>query len=154
MSDQGRWFKLWVTADDDPELDNLGVAGFGQWCRFGLYLKKHGRDGTITLAPPCRTLQVRFEVDAFEAVLAVIRGFPNCTITPVTRVTDASVTGYRVVWRNWRKYQVESSAERVRRWREQQRGDCHGPPALQRVSRAADVTREVPTEKTHTRRPP
>ena len=116
MGDQGRWFKLWVTADDDPDLGDLGPLGFGRWCLFGIYLKKHGQSGRIMLRPPCTALQKKFEVASFDDVVAIVRSFPNCTVTPVT---NSPVT-YDVAWVNWQKYQGDYSGERVRGWRQRQ----------------------------------
>ena len=110
MSDQGRWFKLWVTADDDPALSCLSLEDFSRWCLFGVYLKKHGTDGSVVLHPPCPVLQQRFRVLDFAGVLGVISRFPNCTVTGETNVT--------VTWRNWLKFQGDFSGDRVTRFRQ------------------------------------
>ena len=110
MADNGQWFKLWIGADEDPDLGDFSLENFGRWCKFGLYLKKYGTGGTIKLKSPCLPLQHKFQVDTFDGVISVIKGFPNCD---VTCVTDAIVT-----WKNWSKYQGDNSAERVRRFRQ------------------------------------
>lgn len=117
MADQGRWFKLWVSSPDDPDLDNLAIADYGRWAKFGAYLKEHGTDGTVTLSAPCRTLQSKFQLGTFEAVIDCIKMFPNCS---VTLDTNATVT-CRVEWKNWAKYQGDFSGDRVRRHREKKR---------------------------------
>ena len=117
MGDQGRWFTLWVSAPDDPDLENLMIEDYGRWAKFGAYLKEHGTDGIVTLSSPCRILQAKFQVTSFEAVMACIARFPNCS---VTSETNTSVT-FKVEWKNWHKYQGDFSGDRVRRHREKQR---------------------------------
>ena len=117
MGDQGRWFKLWTTAPADPHLGNLSLEDFARWCLFGVYMKVHGTDGTVTLDPPVTALQQMFRVGTPDAVFDVIRKFPNCNVTPVT---PSNVT-CSVEWQNWLKYQGDFSGDRVARWRKKQR---------------------------------
>ena len=139
MSDQGSWFKLWLSADDDPDLGNLSLADFGRWCKFGMYLKKHGTKGEIELKAPCLPLQRKLELDSFEAVLAVLNTFPNCLVWSRDNVTDhvtngvtdvcaesifekqkSNVTGVTnaiVTWKNWERFQGDNSRDRVRQLR-------------------------------------
>ena len=117
MGDQGRWFKLWVTAPGDPHLGNFSLEDFARWCLFGIYMKVHGTNGIVTLQPPMMALQIIFRVQSAEDVIAVINRFPNCT---VTSVTNSPVT-LAVEWNNWKKYQGDYSGDRVARWREKRR---------------------------------
>ena len=110
MSDQGVWFKLWIGADEDPVLGDFSLEDFGRWCKFGLYLKKHGTGGVVELKPPCLALQNKFKVASFYDVLTVLQMFPNCSVTGETNVI--------VTWKNWSKYQGDNSTSRVRKWRE------------------------------------
>lgn len=111
MADNGQWFKLWCSADDDPDLGNLSNEDFGRWCKLGIYIKKHGTSGTIKLPAPALPLQNRFRVTSFEDVLKVLQLFPHISV--VTDVTNATVTV-----NNWQYYQGDNSNERVRRFRE------------------------------------
>lgn len=121
MADQGRWFKLWISALSDPDLRNLSLEDFGRWCAFGAYLKLHGDEGRLTVKVPAVALQELFRVPSFEAVCKVLDAFPNCRVnTP--RVTGQIPLHMKVEWLNWQKYQVDDSSDRVRRWREKQRG--------------------------------
>lgn len=81
MADNGMWFKLWIGAEDDPDLGNLSLENFARWCKFGLYMKKHGTGGTVVLKAPCFPLQYKFRVDSFQAVIDTIKSFPNCLIS-------------------------------------------------------------------------
>ena len=122
-ADQGRWFKLWVSALNDPDLRNLPIEDFGRWCIFGAYLKLHGHDGRITLREPALALQELLRLPSFEAVVKILASFPNCNATPVT---TASVT-VDVEWLNWQRYQGDYCGDRVRRYRDKKRTLSNGP---------------------------
>lgn len=114
MADQGRWFKLWVTAPYDPDLGSLSLEDFARWCLFGIYLKTHGTNGAVSLVEPALPVQQMFRVTSFSCVLDVLKRFPNCALHPVTN----STVSYRVEWSNWAKYQGDFSTDRVKRHRE------------------------------------
>jgi len=122
-ADQGRWFKLWVSALNDPDLRNLPIEDFGRWCIFGAYLKLHGHDGRITLREPALALQELLRLPSFEAVVKILASFPNCNATPVT---TASVT-VDIEWLNWQRYQGDYCGDRVRRYRDKKRTLSNGP---------------------------
>ena len=115
MGDQGRWFKLWVGWDADPDMANLSLENQARWCRFGTYLKQHGHRGHLKVVTPAKALQELFRVDSFNAVLSVLSAFPNCRVTDVT---NSPVT-LEVTWLNWHKYQGDYSGDRVRAWRQE-----------------------------------
>lgn len=104
MADQGSWFKLWIGADDDPDLGNFSLQDFARWCKFGLYLKKYGTSGTVQLTAPCRALQHKFELSSFDEIIDVIRRFPNC-------IVKGGETIVTVTWSNWHKYQADTSGK-------------------------------------------
>lgn len=81
MADNGLWFKLWCSADDDPDLDNLDISDFGRYCKLGIHIKAHGTSGTIYLKPPQRALCAKFQVANFEALVEAIRRFPHVDVT-------------------------------------------------------------------------
>ena len=110
MADQGRWFKLWLTAEDDPDLGNLSLENFARWCKLGMYIKAHGTEGTLKVNAPAMPLQHKFRCNSFENVCEILKHFPNCAVT--TDVTSVTVT-----WQNWKKYQGDNSSERVARFR-------------------------------------
>lgn len=121
MADQGQWFKLWIGADDDPDLGNLSLEDFGRWCRLGLYLKKHGTNGTIAIKCPALPLQQRFRVSSFQDVVSLLHKFPNCDAVRSDENNVAGETILTVTWRNWTKYQGDLSTSRVRKYREMKR---------------------------------
>lgn len=112
MSDQGIWYKLWCSALDDPDLDNLPIADFGRWAKFGAFVKKHGTGGVIELSAPARALCAVLQVENFAALCAALARLPNISLA-VTGVTGATVT-----FRNWQYFQGDNSIERVRKFRE------------------------------------
>ena len=122
MADQGRWFKLWITANTDPDLENLSLENFGRWCRFGAFLKAHGTRGTIKISPPGKALCNLFRVQTFDEVLVILRLFPNTEI----RYGKDTVT-VEVTWRNWLKYQEDTTAasrnKKARALRSKKRGE-------------------------------
>lgn len=123
MAEQGRWFKLWCSASDDDDLDNLDVADFGRWCKLGAHIKVHGTNGKLTLHPPQRTLCAKLQINTFEDLILVLKSMPHCTlneeqISDPSGVTDASVT-YTFTFDNWKKYQEDSSWLRMRKKREE-----------------------------------
>ena len=121
MADQGRWFKLWTTAPYDPKLADLSLEDFARWCLFGTYLKTHGENGSITIKAPGKSVKDLFRVETFEEVIKVLARFPNCDVEEVpiaVTITDRHII---VRWRNWHKYQVDSSSDRMVGWRQKQR---------------------------------
>lgn len=150
MADQGVWFKLWCSADDDPDLDNLDVADFGRFCKLGLRVKSHGTDGVLTLKAPARTLCTKLQVPDFAALVLALQRLPhldlsieNTTVTPVTIAT--------VTFRNWQRYQGDNSRERVRRFRarvtpkkrrEEMRGE-ENPPISPQGGRKATFSSDL-----------
>lgn len=114
------WFKLWCSAADDPDLDNLDVADFGRWCKFGAFMKRHGTTGEIELRPPARGLCASLQLADFDALAACFTRFPHVTMrrdnSPVSSETTLTVS-----FTNWPKYQGDFSTPRVKRFRAMKR---------------------------------
>ncbi len=151
MGDQGRWFKLWVGADEDPHLASLPLDDFARWSILGLYLKVHGRDGKVALPYPYEALQRRFRVSSPEAVIGILRRFPNCLVElsgegPGKTVTDSTIA--TVTWRNWRKYQGDFSGERVRAHRQRRNAVKTESVTRQEEKRREEKRREEKKERT------
>ena len=108
MSDQGKWFKVWASILTDSGIQNMELEGIGRWCLFGAYMKLHGEGGILQLNPPERILQTILRVDSFDALEECLRRLPNVTV-------DTSL--HIVTVKNWYKFQVDSSIERVRKHR-------------------------------------
>lgn len=76
----------------------------------GLLAKRHGNRGTISFRETGRTLRDLFRVSCDGDVLNVLQKLPNITI----ETRDGTLT---VTFANWHKYQIDSSAERMRKLR-------------------------------------
>ena len=113
MADNGRWFKLWCSALDDSDLDNLDIADFGRWVKLGAYIKEHGDNGEIVLVEPARVVVSMLQVSAFQCIFDAVKRFKNVT---VSCETNAPVS-IRIIYENWHKYQGDFSSDRVRKHR-------------------------------------
>lgn len=129
MADTLQWFRLWVSALTDPDLDNLSVADFGRWCKLGAYIKQQGDAGEVVLHPPSRSLCGMFQVPDFDALIGAIRALPNVITERKTdtrgeegKINTSGVTvggvTFSVRLRNWSKYQEDTAWVRMRRKRE------------------------------------
>jgi hypothetical protein len=120
MADTLQWFRLWISSLTDPDLDNLSIADFGRWAKLGAYIKQQGTAGTVLIHPPARALCGMLQVPDIDTLIDAIKRFPNVEIeegkNSALRVTDASVT-FSVCFRNWQKYQVDTTWVRMRRMR-------------------------------------
>src|SRR6266849_5608808 len=151
MADQRRWFKLWCTALDDPSLGVLPLEDFARWVKVGAYLAVHGDHGVVVLPVPPdgvpHPLQSALHEVTFTAMMRRIKTFPNCDV--VERYGDP-VT-WTITWRNWRRYQEETSWERMQRYRdkrvtakrrgeERRREEKRSKPPLAALPHAPTVT--------------
>ena len=112
MADLGRWFKLWCSVLNDPELMNLDIADFGRWAKLGVLVKEQGTEGAIVLFPPAKPLCLQLGVKDFSALIRAIRRLPHLTVSGETNAT--------VTFSNWLKYQGDFSTNRVRRYRQRE----------------------------------
>ena len=132
MADQGKWFKLWCSAADDPDLSNLSDEDFGRWCRMGIFIKEHGKAGVVIFRKPAIALLRTLRVTTLETALSILTDFPNCfTVSDETNVT--------VTWRNWLKYQGDYSTGRVRKFREVKRPKKRGEEKRKEEKRITPV---------------
>jgi len=119
MSDQLRWFKVWTSAARDADLRALRLEDFARWVLFGVYVIEHGTRGRVVLHYPSKGvldhLRITYSTTSlkggWERLLSLLQRFPNMTIE---RDGD-TVT---VAFRNWRKYQEDTSWKRMKEYRE------------------------------------
>ena len=115
MSDQRRWFKLWASALADDHLQRLPVADRWAWVALGAYTKVHGERGVVVLSESNKTLAAAMGIDATELRATVTR-------LPHVHVSENRHGEFTVTWRNWMKYQEDSTlAERAQRSRTKKR---------------------------------
>jgi hypothetical protein len=116
MSDQSKWLKLWESALTDPHLENLSLEDWARYVRLMLYIKCHGHLGRIQIPEPFKAIKNLFRVESIDQINAVLKSFPNldCYIVPCN---DKTCVTLHLHFSNWYKYQIDSSAHRVKRWR-------------------------------------
>lgn len=119
MADQQKWFKLWHSGLSDDKITALPPALRWAWAALGAHTKVHGTGGRVIIG-----LQ--------NEVLAAAMGIPTTElVTTVTRLPHLDVEEgkdghgtFTVTWRNWRKYQEDSTAAaRQRASRAKRRGE-------------------------------
>jgi len=112
MSDQMKWFKLWTSAPDDPDIRALEPALRWAWIAAACYTACHGKSGVLKLPlNGLAALAGYMGVDPASVTLT-LRKLPNLRVEIVTR----NVT---VTWNNWKRFQQDTTAaERMRRYRE------------------------------------
>ncbi len=126
MADQGRWYKLWCSALDDPDLDNLSIADFGRWAKLGTFIKAQGNKGSITLKPPARSLCAMMQVESFDGLIECIKRLPHCLVRGDENSTVSNETIVTVTFSNWTKYQGDFSTDRVVKHRQMKRSKRRG----------------------------
>ena len=119
MADQARWFKLWITAPADDDLQRLSPALRWAWAAFGCYTKVHGTRGAVRVSPGNVVLAAEMGVTV-EALIPTLRMLPHVDV----RETENRHGELAVTWHNWTKYQEDSTqAERQKASRAKKRGD-------------------------------
>jgi hypothetical protein len=140
MADQLRWWKLWTTALDDPDLANLSMEDCWRWAALGVLLRAHGEGGTATWRRPGHALAKAWRT-TWRRLPKIARRLPG------VEVTDTADT-ITIRMRNWHKYQEDSSAQRTRAWRERRRNGDGWPTVTrdgQPSSRETEQTRRDET---------
>lgn len=137
MADQGVFWKLWCSALEDPDLDNLDIADFGRWAKLGAYLKKHGEGGQIAIRRPAKTLLSMLQLPDFDAFLMFLQRISHVHV--MSENDSDNVTSVIVTFSKWHKYQVDNSVERVRRFRQN----------VTTKKRGEEKRREVQKKKTY-----
>jgi hypothetical protein len=124
LADHRPWLKLWKTAYSDPGLERLSLEDQARWMRLLLFVGINGERGSITLSKGTEQLFSCFRKRSASAVRTILDAMPGVTVSD-DEPPSPSIT---VTFTKWPKYQVDSSAERTRDWRQRtQNGD--GNPA-------------------------
>ena len=124
MADQGRWFKLWVSALSDGHLLQLAPEIRWAWAALGAHTKEQGTKGVVTIPLSDAVLAAKMGVQPCE-LLVTVRCLPHVYIEE-GKNGDGTFT---VTWHNWPKYQEDTTgAQRMRalrskRRREEKRGE-------------------------------
>jgi len=112
MADMRPWYKLWVSCLSDPDLQNLSLEDWARWVRLGVFIKAHGTNGKLIVRAPFTALLNLFCVTDEGALRGKLGALPHLK----TR-NDPDMLQLHIEFENWHKYQVDSSASRVRKHR-------------------------------------
>jgi hypothetical protein len=118
-SDQKRWFKVWTSLLVD--MDHLSDEAVGRWVRLGCRAALVGHDGTVTFSD--RDHLARFLHVPPDAVERVAIELPNVHVSGCAHDANQRDGTITVTFRNWRKYQLDWSAPRMKRLRSKTRRD-------------------------------
>lgn len=130
MADQLRWWKLWTAALTDPDLEGLSLEDWARWARLGAFTTLHGDHGVCHATYPATALVESLRIGGRGGVSrhgqtwcwnALIKSLLQLPGIGVAVQGDGAQRSATITWKNWRKYQEDSSAERTRRWREDKR---------------------------------
>jgi len=111
-----KWLKIWINSLTDPDLDNLTISHFGRWVKLLLYAKTHGENGILKIKQPAKSFCLSMQIENIESFNEIAKNLPNISISCNG---DNGVTIYTV--KNWYKYQIDDSKERVEKHRETQK---------------------------------
>ena len=110
------WLKLWTAAYNDPDLVALSMENFGRWTRLLLFVALHGDEGVVHLSKGYELLSSCFRVRSAKAVRAILALLPGISVAEA----DFPQVGVTITFDKWKTYQVSSSFQRVRRFRQKQ----------------------------------
>ena len=122
MADLKRWFKVWTSILDDPSHSDLTLDDVGRWARLGAMTALVGNRGQLAIEAPARRLLQLLEVEDLPSAIIAINRLPNVhaevskkgLVSGKKSVYDEKCVTYLVTWKNWHKYQVDSTvAQRV-----------------------------------------
>ena len=120
MADQKKWFKVWTSILDDPHFQELSLEDIGAWVLLGAMTAKVGNRGVLAVPGAGRRLREVVRADSMERVEALFRRLPSVHFGEAEHANGERA----VTWKNWRKYQEDSSiAQRVARLRSKRRGE-------------------------------
>lgn len=120
MADLKRWFKVWTSILEDPEHSGLSLDDVGRWTRLGAMTALVGQNGRLTLREPAKRLCQALEVTDMGALKTAIGRLPNVHVEEGKN----SPRTFCVTWKNWLKYQRDSTAaDRMRALRSKRRGE-------------------------------
>lgn len=119
MSDQMKWFKLHFTAMTDSKLGSLDRGLRWAWAALGAFTKAHGTGGKLSLTDtPGGLAALALAMGTTpEHVHQELKKLPHITVEK----SDGELT---VTWKNWKKFQEDSTgADRMRALRSKRRGE-------------------------------
>lgn len=117
MADQRPWWKLWVSALSDDDLQSLSLEDWARWAMLGAHLKLHGEGGAMTCRRPGRALAKLWRTPRWDSLLGIARRLPG-VVVKVHEGPEDDPACVVISMPNWKKYQDDTSRERMRNLRE------------------------------------
>jgi hypothetical protein len=118
MADNGRWFKVWTAILGDPDFQGLSFDDRGRWVTLGALTKLSGERGVLQASGPGIAAVARTLGCEPGELVEVLGRLPNLSVTLVekaahdgtNRVNGSDGVTLTIAWRNWRKYQEDTTA--------------------------------------------
>ncbi len=112
-----RWVKIWHEILSDPDFQNLDLEQQARYYHLIVSTSAHGQKGRLTIDRPARQFSHLMHCDTFDTLKLAIKGVAN-TMKNLSFIDSKCNDKFSVTFQKWHKYQVDSSAERVARFRE------------------------------------
>src|SRR3990167_4757212 len=110
MGDNLKWFKVWTSITDDPDFLEMTLESISRWVLLGAYIRKHGDNGKISLSNKVLAHLLRCHE---TEIIVTIQQLHNVSII------QNECNGRNIVtYRNWHKYQIDDSYNRVAKYRQ------------------------------------
>lgn len=118
MADQRRWFKVWTSIVANARFAEMSLEDIGRWTLLGAATALDGDSGRLEVPGSGRELCRLLRVDAIDDAREALKRIPSVVFEEgKNRYGEWAVT-----WRNWRKYQEDSTAaNRMRTLRSKRR---------------------------------
>ncbi|MDP2672069.1 MAG: hypothetical protein Q8O68_00985 [Candidatus Daviesbacteria bacterium] len=109
MSDNLKWFKVWGSITDDPDFLEMSLEDIARWVLLGAYIRKHGTAGKLETSSKILSHLLRCSETELSVTINKIHN---------TQITQVNCNGrFIVTFKNWYKYQVDDSSQRVSKYR-------------------------------------
>jgi hypothetical protein len=119
MGDQQKWFKLWHSGLSDDKIAALPPALRWAWAALGAHTKVHGTGGRVIIGLQNEVLAAAMGI-AVGDLVTIVKRLPHLDVEEGEKRHGE----FTVTWRNWRKYQEDSTAAaRQRASRAKRRGE-------------------------------
>lgn len=144
MADQSHWFKLWCSAPGDDSLQRLPVPLRWAWASLGAHTKRHGTGGVIRLSESNAVLRAEMGLEKDTLIVTA------CLALPHIKVSIQNHGEFTVTWRNWTRYQEDSTgAERQAksRMKRRDRGQENGAKVTEQEEKRREVEEKRREEK-------
>lgn len=110
MGDNLKWFKVWTSITDDPDFLEMSLEDIARWVLLGAYIRKHGISGKIIISDNILAHLLRCEKEEINVTIAKLHNVQKNK----NNNNDKNI----VTFKNWHKYQIDDSSQRVSKFRQ------------------------------------